>query len=85
MSTVTAEQLLRQRWHAMKDGAGPEQMARTLGMIEMALVLGGLTPEQAELWERRIGTCPGHAGDGGRVWCAYCGDLGKPKRTEPDE
>lgn len=71
----SADELLAERWSAMKDGAGPEQMARTLGMIEMALLLGALSADQAELWERRVQTCPGHNDDGARDWCAYCGKL----------
>lgn len=35
---------------------------------------GLLTDEQARLRVLTLKSCPGHSG-GGRVWCAYCGDL----------
>lgn len=43
------------------------------GMIWMARKLDALDDDMAELWKRRIETCPGHQST--QNWCAYCGSL----------
>ena len=72
---MTADELLRELWLNLRDGADEGSKSYVRGAIETARCLGALTDEQAELWRRRINTCPGHDDEGGRLWCAYCGDM----------
>lgn len=76
--SLTAERVdahLRDVWRGLRDDAGPRAMAGALGAISTLRALGLLSADQAELWETRLDRCPGHEGEGGRVWCAYCGEL----------
>jgi hypothetical protein len=66
---------LRNLWYQLRDNASPVQMRSAGAVVLFAYHAGLLTSEQADLWWRRIQTCPGHDDEGGRVWCAYCGDL----------
>ena len=75
-----ADQTLQLHWFGLCDSSSPKDKAFVLGMIYMAEETNIFNKEKAELWERRIATCPGHEG-GGRVWCAYCGDI-KPDEDE---
>ncbi len=43
--------------------------------IKFAKHLGILNWEEGNRWEEKIKECPGHDDEGGRVWCAYCGDA----------
>jgi hypothetical protein len=62
-------------WRTLRDDCSPPQLACAGAIINFAQAADLLTPQQAELWLRRFTTCPGHADEGGRAWCAYCGDL----------
>lgn len=44
------------------------------GALDTLRNLGQIDQEQHRLWGLALKTCPGHR-DGGRVWCAYCGNL----------
>lgn len=78
-----AREYLQAMWLDMRDGAGPEAQARAAGSVEMAHYLGALTAEQAELWLRRVrSSCPGHDDEGGRDWCAYCGEMNREPTHE---
>lgn len=46
-------------------------------VLDFARAVGVLTSEQAELWRLRFRQCPGHGDEGGRAWCAYCGENPK--------
>lgn len=70
-----ADDHLHQRWREMRNEAGPAAMRVAFGIVEAFAFVELLTAEQAELWRRRYQTCPGHEDEGGRAWCAYCGDL----------
>lgn len=52
---------------------------KLLEVIRGFHAVGLLTEEQRELWCLRTRTCPGHDDEGGRSWCAYCGDMPKEK------
>lgn len=52
----------------------PRGRAYADGALDAMLRLGLITQEQHGLWDLALKSCPGHR-DGGRVWCAYCGDL----------
>lgn len=79
--TGQANEYLGETRKALRNDAGPLATARFLGVVRALAAVGLLTDEQAELWERRIATCPGHGDEGGRVWCAYCGGW-LDERTE---
>ena len=78
---MTPEQYLQYHWEELRNCASVSAISRIKGAIEFALTTGVLTTEQAELWYRRISTCPGHEDEGGRSWCAFCGVL----KREPKE
>lgn len=75
-----ADRFLRVMWRDMRNNASAAAKLHILGAIEMAKWLGAFDDEHHELWLRRIDTCPGHDDEGGRNWCAYCGDM--PRDTE---
>lgn len=77
-----AEHYLRGRWLSMRDDGAAVQRAHALGSIRALEFCGVITPPIAELWQRRLDTCPGHDDEGGRRWCAYCGDM--PKRGDDE-
>lgn len=62
-------------WRDLRDDASPMQLGCAGRVALFAYQAGLLTHEQLELWLRRFKECPGHDDEGGRVWCAYCGDL----------
>lgn len=70
-----AETYLNERWRCLRDGAASVEMAYVRGAIEALRSVGGMTDDGAELWLRRIETCPGHDDESGRDWCAYCGQM----------
>lgn len=65
--------LLHERWKEMLDDAGLQGQGHTAGLLRGLLFTGAITADDAELWQTRFKRCPGHVG--GRVWCAYCGDI----------
>ena len=69
------DEVLREAWLEMRNGAGPEVKGYVRGLLFMARALGALSDERVELWKRRVATCPGHDDEGGRDWCAYCGKM----------
>jgi len=79
---VTADEFMRSLWLEMRDGAGLDAQATAKGAIAMAVATGAFSADQGELWERRVQTsCPGHDDEGGRDWCAYCGEMNREKGT----
>lgn len=82
-----AKEALIELWGGLKDGFGRREegqpkLVTVLTYLEAYRQVGLLGPEEAELWEMRIRhKCPGHLGEGGRVWCAYCGDI----KPDPEE
>lgn len=69
---------LQSLWEAMQDSY-PDNALMFKGALNMALFIGLITQEKHELWNLRIKNCPNPDHIGGRVWCAYCGDI---KRDE---
>lgn len=69
------ETWLHEAWFELRNGANAESLRYVVGGIDIARAAKLLTDEQAELWKRRIGTCPGHDDESGRDWCAYCGSM----------
>lgn len=69
---------LRERWLELRDDRTlPHQ--KLLAAVRGFHAVGLLTDEQQELWRLRTNTCPGHDDEGGRRWCAYCGDIKLPE------
>lgn len=79
---AVADQWFQQRWRDLRDDYSPNRVNRVLEALELAKAVGIVSDERAELWRLRLGTCPGHDDEGGRVWCAYCGNV--PQATEED-
>lgn len=73
--TEFIELYLRDLWRSLRDDANPFAVRAINEAINAAHVCGALSLDAAELWRRRITTCPGHDDEGGRSWCAYCGAL----------
>jgi hypothetical protein len=79
----SAKNWLDHQWRELRNDKSLHKVMVVTGAIFFGLEIGALTVEESELWLRRINTCPGHDDEGGRKWCAYCGDLkecycGKP-------
>ena len=70
-----AEAFLHREWRDLRNDAGPMATARVVGALDVLIAARLLTRRDHELWMLRIQTCPGHDDEGGRAWCAYCGDL----------
>lgn len=68
-----AHAYLRDQWLDLRNDCSRPMRTWTLGAVAMARELGLLSDDEADLWRRRIDTCPGHDDEGGRSWCAYCG------------
>jgi hypothetical protein len=69
------DSMLHAEWQALVGDASKPAMAYVAGIIKGLYEAGALAPDERELWERRIEGCPGHEGEGGLVWCAYCGVI----------
>lgn len=68
-------------WRDARNDASPIRQTYFAGAIEALKMCGMLNQLEAEGWIARFRTCPGHDDEGGRVWCAYCGNLNAPKAT----
>lgn len=77
-----AERELDRQWRELRDGASREHMSYVEAAIDMVKTIGVFTAAEAELWHRRIEKCPGHDDEGGRSWCAYCGNMPQPPETD---
>jgi hypothetical protein len=74
---MTPAEYLREQWIELRDGHG-SSLWRANGAVDGFLAIGSLNEEQAELWHLRFkGVCPGHDDEGGRDWCAYCGEMNR--------
>lgn len=74
---ITPDEAIKAMWRDLRDDARPSYVARVVACINFAWDVGLIAMDERELWLRRITTCPGHDDDGGRAWCAYCGDMPK--------
>ena len=72
-----AEVRLHEVWLQLRDDASRLMTEYMVGAINMAFTLGALSEDGVELWLYRMKQCPGHADEGGRSWCAYCGEMRK--------
>lgn len=72
---MNAEEWLKSQWYELRNQREWADLAFVKGAIALAKDIELLTDDQAELWYRRIETCPGHDDEGGRNWCSYCGSM----------
>jgi hypothetical protein len=70
-----ADALLHEEWRELRNGAGAGELLHFSGMVRALHAAAILSDDQRELWGRRHTTCPGHDDEGGRDWCAFCGDM----------
>ena len=78
---MSPESALLEMWRDLRNDARPTSVALVQACIVFAHHVDLLTLEQRELWLRRIATCPGNDNEGGRAWCAYCGETQKEATT----
>lgn len=62
-------------WHGLRDDASTIRLAYVTGAIGVLEIIDALNHVEADGWRARIQRCPGHDDEGGRSWCAYCGDI----------
>jgi len=70
-----ADGVLRAQWLNLRDNASPEKLTFADGVVFALYQVGAISEAEAEGWRARFERCPGHEGEGGRVWCAFCGDM----------
>lgn len=70
--------ILNAAWRTCRDGFSSATFPHIHGMIFAYESLGLLTVVEAEGWRERLKRCPGHDDEGGRSWCAYCGQMPTP-------
>ena len=75
---MTADNIMRECHFGICDDY-PNGRAYAHGAADALLSAGLLSKNEHRLWGLALERCPGHRG-GGRVWCAYCGDL--PRQDE---
>lgn len=80
MNTVTVRpeqcvELLQRQWEQLRDDASELQVWLARQSAFVFELLGVLSTIECEGWIARFERCPGHEGEGGRTWCAYCGEM----------
>lgn len=81
--TVTVEYangLLMGRWGGLRDSATTTDLLKADEYLFAFWQLGIVDDLDVDGWKARFRRCPGHINEGGRVWCAYCGDI-DPQRV----
>jgi hypothetical protein len=72
---VNPDEFLNGLWDSMRDDCSVRAQAQAAGALVALQAVGLLSLLELEAWAIRFQHCPGHGAEGGRVWCAYCGDL----------
>ena len=73
-----AEQHVIDLWRECRNGMlyGEVNLIHYLyGAIDAFATIGLFSAVERDGWKARIKNCPGHDDEGGRSWCAYCGDM----------
>ncbi len=79
----TVEELLEDVWHSLSTGSMTRENAH--GYVSGMHAVGAVSDAEYDGWQNdRFNRCPGHEGEGGRVWCFYCGDIA-PEESDEDE
>lgn len=75
------DSIIRELWRSLRDGLENDKDPRhyvgfyVSGYLDALHSVGLLSDDQRELWKYRMTGCPGHDDEGGRSWCAYCGEM----------
>jgi len=80
---VKAGKYLNEQWRELRNDASFQEQKALTAAIMAFHAIGLLDDDRRDLWLLRIMSCPGHFDEGGRTWCAYCGDL-TPEDGEED-
>ncbi len=72
---ATAEEYLCEAHNELRNNRNDRATGEALGAVSALRAVGLLPDVQAMMWAKAIQFCPGHDDEGGRTWCAYCGDL----------
>lgn len=75
VTSTAVEAELRELWLELRNDCSVSGIRSVTYCVRFARRLGLIDECGEELWVRRIATCPGHDDEGGRKWCAYCGDI----------
>jgi hypothetical protein len=62
-------------WREMRNNRSELIVAQAMGALTALLACGLLTALEVTQWTYCFDRCPGHDDEGGRRWCAYCGNL----------
>lgn len=71
----TADKFLTLLWREMRNNRSELIVARAMGALTALLACGLITTLEVTQWTYCFDRCPGHEDEGGRSWCAYCGNL----------
>jgi hypothetical protein len=77
-------EVLDDLWKDLRNDCSLAKIKAVVTVIHAFHQTAFINTMEMELWERRITTCPGHEDEGGRVWCAYCGNMKVPTDTEDE-
>lgn len=72
---MSAEEYLIEAHNDLRNNRNDRATGEVLGAINALHAVGLLPDVQAALWAKAIQFCPGHDNEGGRDWCAYCGEM----------
>ena len=72
---VRCDELLREFWRELMNDASDVARAEAKGGIRAMRHLGWINDVEVDGWMRRLDRCPDTDHEGGRAWCAYCGDV----------
>jgi hypothetical protein len=72
---MTTDEFLNKTWRSLRDDASPLALERWKGALIALHKCGLLSVLEVEAWANRFARCPGHDDEGGRAWCAFCGNL----------
>jgi len=77
VSKEKVRQVLMDAWLDLRNDASQTKLQRFWDGVDVLNAVGLLTDDERELWRRRVLDCPtpSHNDEGGRTWCAYCGNL----------
>ena len=76
------ESILDSAWKGLRDGCSDKDKMWVIGHIEAFHAIKVLTEQEYKRWIFAVEHCPGHDDEGGRVWCAYCGNIPQEKTDE---
>lgn len=66
-------QALMEEWCTVRDDWQYKECAAAC--VRFAYTLQLITLTEHDVWQAGLNTCPGHDDEGGRSWCAYCGNI----------